>query len=144
MATVCKVLTIRGYAPSTFLATIPFNISSYYTLGYRLASHVLHINFNIITLFYICRTCFYVLGLIATTRQGADILKSLNWESVRHKEEDRWPAVEVKEEALPYSKWFVSSLAGLNIKNFNKKMLRCYIRKKLLQWIAYKIFGMKI
>ena len=58
------------------------------------------------------RTCFYVLGLIATTRQGADILKTLNWESVRHKGEDSWPVVEVKEEALPYSKWFVSSLSA--------------------------------
>lgn len=63
-----------------------------------------------------------MLGLIATTRQGADILKNLNWESVRHKGEDCWPVVEVKEEALPYSKWFVSSLAaatGLKIKNCN-------------------------
>lgn len=53
-----------------------------------------------------------MLGLIATTRQGADILKTLNWESVRHKVEDSWPVVEVKEEALPYSKWFVSSLSA--------------------------------
>lgn len=69
MATLCKVLTLRG-------------------------------------------TCFYVLGLIATTRQGADILKTLNWESVRHKGEHSWPVVEVTEEALPYSKWFVSSLSA--------------------------------
>ena len=62
--------------------------------------------------FCMYRTCFYVLGLVATTRQGADILKALNWESVRHKGEDSWPVVEVKEEALPYSKWFVSSLSA--------------------------------
>ena len=53
-----------------------------------------------------------MLGLIATTRQGTDILKCLNWDSVRHRGEASWPVVEVKEEALPYSKLFVSSLAA--------------------------------
>lgn len=53
------------------------------------------------------RTCFYVLGLIAKTREGADILRELEWESVRHMGEDKWPvletSVENKEEVIPLS-----------------------------------------
>lgn len=53
------------------------------------------------------RTCYYVLGLIAKTREGADILRELEWESVRHMGEDKWPvletSVENKEEVLPFS-----------------------------------------
>ncbi|KAJ7386353.1 hypothetical protein OS493_008474 [Desmophyllum pertusum] len=50
---------------------------------------------------------FYVLGLIAKTREGADILRELEWESVRHMGEDKWPvletSVENKEEVIPLS-----------------------------------------
>ncbi|KAJ7375614.1 hypothetical protein OS493_040045 [Desmophyllum pertusum] len=53
------------------------------------------------------KTCFYVLGLIAKTREGADILRELEWESVRHMGEDKWPvletSVENKEEVIPLS-----------------------------------------
>ncbi|XP_078353189.1 rapamycin-insensitive companion of mTOR-like isoform X2 [Oculina patagonica] len=61
--------------------------------------------------FAIRGTCYYVLGLIAKTREGADILRELEWESVRHMGEDKWPvletSVENKEEVIPYSSYIV-------------------------------------
>ncbi|XP_057305998.1 rapamycin-insensitive companion of mTOR-like isoform X2 [Hydractinia symbiolongicarpus] len=39
-------------------------------------------------------TCFYVLGLIASTSVGADKLEDLGWESVRHRGSDKWPVIE--------------------------------------------------
>lgn len=45
--------------------------------------------------------------MIAKTREGADILRELEWESVRHMGEDKWPvletSVENKEEVIPFS-----------------------------------------
>ena len=40
------------------------------------------------------RTCFYVLGLIAKTSQGADRLEALGWECVRHRGAETWPIIE--------------------------------------------------
>lgn len=52
------------------------------------------------------RTCYYVVGLIAKTREGTDILHDLEWESIRHIGEDAWPVVETsienKEEVIPF------------------------------------------
>ncbi|XP_035698302.1 rapamycin-insensitive companion of mTOR-like [Branchiostoma floridae] len=39
-------------------------------------------------------TCLYVLGLVAKTRQGCDILREHGWESVRHGRDDPWPVVD--------------------------------------------------
>eukprot|EP00795_Rhopilema_esculentum_P004460 gene4460-20703_t len=39
-------------------------------------------------------TCFYVLGLIAKTSQGADRLEELGWECVRHRGAETWPVIE--------------------------------------------------
>ncbi|XP_069739810.1 rapamycin-insensitive companion of mTOR-like isoform X2 [Narcine bancroftii] len=36
-------------------------------------------------------TCLYVLGLLAKTKQGCDILKQHNWDSVRHSRRQPWP-----------------------------------------------------
>ena len=38
-------------------------------------------------------TCFYVLGLLASTEDGADYLKKLGWETVRHCYNDKWPMI---------------------------------------------------
>ncbi|RWS04250.1 rapamycin-insensitive companion of mTOR-like isoform X1, partial [Dinothrombium tinctorium] len=38
-------------------------------------------------------TCFYVLGLIASTSDGADYLKDFGWEAVRHSHNEKWPLV---------------------------------------------------
>ncbi|KFW90521.1 Rapamycin-insensitive companion of mTOR, partial [Phalacrocorax carbo] len=38
-------------------------------------------------------TCVYVLGLIAKTKQGCDILKHHNWDAVRHSRRQPWPVV---------------------------------------------------
>ncbi|XP_070563534.1 rapamycin-insensitive companion of mTOR-like isoform X2 [Ptychodera flava] len=45
-------------------------------------------------------TCFYVLGLIAKTRHGAEMLSRLGWESTRHSREEIWPVVEEKDVLL--------------------------------------------
>lgn len=39
-------------------------------------------------------TCFYVLGLLASTSIGADKLEELGWDCVRHKGSDIWPIIE--------------------------------------------------
>ncbi|XP_062905684.1 rapamycin-insensitive companion of mTOR isoform X1 [Mobula hypostoma] len=36
-------------------------------------------------------TCLYVLGLLAKMKQGCDILKQHNWDSVRHSRRQPWP-----------------------------------------------------
>uniref|UniRef100_A0A8B9ZIU1 Rapamycin-insensitive companion of mTOR n=1 Tax=Anas platyrhynchos TaxID=8839 RepID=A0A8B9ZIU1_ANAPL len=38
-------------------------------------------------------TCVYVLGLIAKTKQGCDILKHHHWDAVRHSYRQPWPVV---------------------------------------------------
>ena len=46
--------------------------------------------------FFLCinRTSFYVLGLVAKTRSGANFLSSLGWESVRHSGNVKWPVLD--------------------------------------------------
>ncbi|XP_071799748.1 rapamycin-insensitive companion of mTOR-like [Asterias amurensis] len=44
--------------------------------------------------FSIRGTCFYVLGLFSKNRQGADLLSSLGWESVRHSRAEYFPVLE--------------------------------------------------
>lgn len=48
-----------------------------------------------------------MLGLLAKTREGADLLRDLEWESVRHQGDERWPVVETKvenkEEVIPFT-----------------------------------------
>ncbi|XP_030844625.1 rapamycin-insensitive companion of mTOR-like isoform X2 [Strongylocentrotus purpuratus] len=51
--------------------------------------------------FSIRGTCFYVLGLISKTRQGADSLSCLGWESIRHSRGEYFPVVEDRENNLP-------------------------------------------
>ena len=38
-------------------------------------------------------TCFYALCLISKTPQGANMLLSNGWTSVRHSREDKWPLI---------------------------------------------------
>ncbi|KAK3090902.1 hypothetical protein FSP39_015586 [Pinctada imbricata] len=45
-------------------------------------------------------TAFFVLGLLASTREGAEYLNQLGWESCWHTREDRWPVVENRSEML--------------------------------------------
>ncbi|XP_033125633.1 rapamycin-insensitive companion of mTOR-like [Anneissia japonica] len=49
------------------------------------------------SVFSVRGTCFNVLGLLAKTKQGSDILSTLGWESIRHSRRDRWPVVEVQD-----------------------------------------------
>eukprot|EP00794_Sanderia_malayensis_P007811 gene7810-8657_t len=46
-------------------------------------------------------TCYYVLGLIAKTSQGADKLQDLGWDCVRHKGVETWPVIEQEVAFLP-------------------------------------------
>ncbi|KAJ8305360.1 hypothetical protein KUTeg_015905 [Tegillarca granosa] len=46
--------------------------------------------------FSIRGTSFYVLGLIASTREGAEYLTQLGWESCWNTREERWPVIEDK------------------------------------------------
>lgn len=39
-------------------------------------------------------TAFYCLGLVATTRLGADCLFKLGWVCTRHDRHDKWPIIE--------------------------------------------------
>ncbi len=48
----------------------------------------------LICVFAFLRTAFFVLGLIACTKKGADILFEYGWESVRHKHTEIWPTQE--------------------------------------------------
>ncbi|XP_061180915.1 rapamycin-insensitive companion of mTOR-like [Saccostrea echinata] len=50
--------------------------------------------------FSIRGTAFYVLGLLTSTREGAEYLTQLGWESCWHTREDRWPVVEDRTELL--------------------------------------------
>ncbi|KAK3755311.1 hypothetical protein QZH41_014619, partial [Actinostola sp. cb2023] len=46
-------------------------------------------------------TCYYVLGLIAKTRQGTEILNDLQWISIRHIGTEEWPVVESQDQIIP-------------------------------------------
>lgn len=48
----------------------------------------------------VCRTAFYCLNLIASTRQGADILHEYGWESLRNNRQEMWPVID-EEETIP-------------------------------------------
>ena len=48
----------------------------------------------IFCVYFYFRTCFYTLGLIAKTSQGADRLEALGWECVRHRGAETWPIIE--------------------------------------------------
>ncbi|XP_067137023.1 rapamycin-insensitive companion of mTOR isoform X2 [Centruroides vittatus] len=45
------------------------------------------------TVFSIRGTCFYVLGLLSSTPEGADLLMQYGWETVRRAHDDKWPIV---------------------------------------------------
>ncbi|XP_060081851.1 uncharacterized protein LOC132561136 [Ylistrum balloti] len=50
--------------------------------------------------FSIRGTAFYVLGLLASTREGAELLTQLGWESCWHSRGEMWPVVEDRAEML--------------------------------------------
>lgn len=60
------------------------------------------------------RTCVYVLGLIAKTKQGCDILKHHNWDAVRHSRRQPWPVVPDDMEQLCNELSSVPSTLSLN------------------------------
>ncbi|XP_023229474.1 rapamycin-insensitive companion of mTOR-like [Centruroides sculpturatus] len=45
------------------------------------------------SVFSIRGTCFYVLGLLSSTPEGADLLMQYGWETVRRAHDDKWPIV---------------------------------------------------
>ncbi|KAM9250995.1 rapamycin-insensitive companion of mTOR isoform 2-T2 [Cariama cristata] len=59
-------------------------------------------------------TCVYVLGLIAKTKQGCDILKHHNWDAVRHSRRQAWPVVPDDMEQLCNELSSIPSTLSLN------------------------------
>ncbi|XP_039203875.1 rapamycin-insensitive companion of mTOR isoform X1 [Crotalus tigris] len=59
-------------------------------------------------------TCVYVLGLIAKTKQGCDILKHHNWDAVRHSRRQPWPVVPDDVEQLCNELSSIPSTLSLN------------------------------
>ncbi|XP_074062888.1 rapamycin-insensitive companion of mTOR isoform X2 [Macrotis lagotis] len=59
-------------------------------------------------------TCLYVLGLIAKTKQGCDILKYHNWDAVRHSRKQPWPVVPDDMEQLCNELSSIPSTLSLN------------------------------
>ncbi|KAK4815386.1 hypothetical protein QYF61_001374 [Mycteria americana] len=59
-------------------------------------------------------TCVYVLGLIAKTKQGCDILKHHNWDAVRHSRRQPWPVVPDDMEQLCSELSSIPSTLSLN------------------------------
>nr|XP_023421001.1 rapamycin-insensitive companion of mTOR [Cavia porcellus] len=59
-------------------------------------------------------TCVYVLGLIAKTKQGCDILKCHNWDAVRHSRKHPWPVVPDDVEQLCNELSSIPSTLSLN------------------------------
>ncbi|NXB07490.1 RICTR protein, partial [Cnemophilus loriae] len=59
-------------------------------------------------------TCVYVLGLIAKTKQGCDILKHHNWDAVRHSRRQLWPVVPDDMEQLCNELSSIPSTLSLN------------------------------
>ena len=47
-------------------------------------------------------TAYFVIGLIAATRKGADILNDFGWEAVRHKHGEVWPVLEESGDYMPF------------------------------------------
>lgn len=56
----------------------------------------------------------YVLGLIAKTKQGCDILKCHNWDAVRHSRKHLWPVVPDDVEQLCNELSSIPSTLSLN------------------------------
>ncbi|KYO29027.1 rapamycin-insensitive companion of mTOR [Alligator mississippiensis] len=59
-------------------------------------------------------TCLYVLGLLAKTKQGCDILKHHNWDAVRHSRRQPWPVVPDDMEQLCNELSSIPSTLSLN------------------------------
>nr|XP_033788434.1 rapamycin-insensitive companion of mTOR isoform X2 [Geotrypetes seraphini] len=59
-------------------------------------------------------TCIYVLGLLAKTKQGCDILKQHNWDAVRHSRRHLWPVVSEDMEQLCSELSSIPSTLSLN------------------------------
>ncbi|XP_029434237.1 LOW QUALITY PROTEIN: rapamycin-insensitive companion of mTOR [Rhinatrema bivittatum] len=59
-------------------------------------------------------TCIYVLGLLAKTKQGCDILKQHNWDTVRHSRRHPWPVVSDDMEQLCSELSSIPSTLSLN------------------------------
>ncbi|XP_067885233.1 rapamycin-insensitive companion of mTOR isoform X1 [Heterodontus francisci] len=59
-------------------------------------------------------TCLYVLGLLAKTKQGCDILKQHGWDSVRHSRTQPWPVAPDDMEQLYNELSSVPSTLSLN------------------------------
>ncbi|NXA44931.1 RICTR protein, partial [Nothocercus julius] len=59
-------------------------------------------------------TCVYVLGLIAKTKQGCDILKHHSWDAVRHSRRQPWPVVPDDMEQLCNELSSIPSTLSLN------------------------------
>ncbi|KAM4707550.1 rapamycin-insensitive companion of mTOR [Discoglossus pictus] len=59
-------------------------------------------------------TCAYVLGLLSKTKQGCDILKHHNWDSVRHSRRHPWPVVPDDMEQLCNELSSIPSTLSLN------------------------------
>ncbi|XP_009472679.1 PREDICTED: rapamycin-insensitive companion of mTOR [Nipponia nippon] len=65
-------------------------------------------------IYWSLRTCVYVLGLIAKTKQGCDILKHHNWDAVRHSRRQPWPVVPDDVEQLCNELSSIPSTLSLN------------------------------
>ncbi|KAG8599017.1 hypothetical protein GDO81_002844 [Engystomops pustulosus] len=59
-------------------------------------------------------TCVYVLGLLSKTKQGCDILKQHNWDTVRHSRRHPWPVVPDDMEQLCNELSSIPSTLSLN------------------------------
>ncbi|XP_073418744.1 rapamycin-insensitive companion of mTOR isoform X3 [Dendrobates tinctorius] len=59
-------------------------------------------------------TCAYVLGLLSKTKQGCDILKQHNWDTVRHSRRHPWPVVPDDIEQLCHELCSIPSTLSLN------------------------------
>ncbi|XP_075186632.1 rapamycin-insensitive companion of mTOR [Anomaloglossus baeobatrachus] len=59
-------------------------------------------------------TCAYVLGLLSKTKQGCDILKQHNWDTVRHSRRHPWPVVPDDMEQLCNELCSIPSTLSLN------------------------------
>ncbi|XP_078416580.1 rapamycin-insensitive companion of mTOR isoform X1 [Cetorhinus maximus] len=66
-------------------------------------------------------TCLYVLGLLAKTKQGCDILKQHGWDSVRHSRMQTWPVAPDDMEQLYNELSSVPSTLSLNSESTNSR-----------------------
>uniref|UniRef100_UPI00398E897F rapamycin-insensitive companion of mTOR isoform X1 n=2 Tax=Pristiophorus japonicus TaxID=55135 RepID=UPI00398E897F len=66
-------------------------------------------------------TCLYVLGLLAKTKQGCDILKQHGWDSVRHSRRQPWPVAPDDMEQLYNELSSIPSMLSLNSESTNSR-----------------------